>query len=140
MWDFGRFQYLRGAQLLDEENRLSAMLEMMTFHKQANESIQVLLTRFETVRQRSRDDGQYVMSHECYALTLLRAIGINERQLMELLQPLGQRLPRDEQEFDNMCRSLVRMGRFLENFPPGQGTILETISNTVGSADMPEVQ
>ena len=108
--------HARFAQL-GEESRLVAMTEMLSFSRGPRESINEVLTRYEIVRQRARLEGQFVMSTEGCALQLLRACGVNTTQLMQLLQPFGTNLPRNEQELSQMANSMRRMGHILENSP-----------------------
>ena len=108
--------HARFAQL-GEESRLVAMTEMLSFARGPRESINEVLTRYEIVRQRARTEGQFVMSTEGCALQLLRACGVNTTQLMQLLQPFGTNLPRNEQELSAMANAMRRMGHILENSP-----------------------
>ena len=57
------------------------------------------------------------MSWEMYSWLLLRACGVNQNQLLNILQPLQGRFPNNEQEFNGMELTLRRMGHILENAP-----------------------
>ena len=70
---------------LEEESRLTAMTEMLAFHRKSGETINALLARYEVVRQRAAVEGQFVMSVEGCALQLLRACGIQAQHLFNLL-------------------------------------------------------
>ena len=61
--------YLLGAlqvrfAALEEESRLTSMTEFLAFGRKPGESINALLARYETVRQRAAIEGQFVMSVE----------------------------------------------------------------------------
>ena len=115
---------MRFAQL-GEETRLEAMTAMMSFRRNDREPIDDMLARFDTLRVRAANVGQYVQSTEAYALQLLRAIGVNSEQIVNLLSPYGQRLPANDQQFEDMKNRLRRMGHILEAVP---GNIASTIS------------
>ena len=107
---------LRFAQL-GEESRLTAMTDFMAFRRQDREGIDTMLARFDTMRLRAANVGQYVMSTEGYSLMILRAIGVSDDQLVNLLQPFGGRLPANDRDFGNMKAALRRMGHILEHTP-----------------------
>ena len=74
---------------LEEETRLSAQMDMWSFARRPNENINALLSRYDTIRNRARTEGQFVMNHEGMSLQLLRAIGIGPQRFLELLQPFN---------------------------------------------------
>ena len=115
--------HTRFAQL-GEESRLVAMTEMMSFHRLPNESINDVLTRYEVVRQRARNEGQFVMTIEGCALQLLRTCGVSTQQFMQVIANFGNRLPTTDEEWGNMTRFLRRMGHILEHSP---GNIASTL-------------
>ena len=82
---------------LEEESRLTSMTEMLAFTRRPGETINALLARYETVRQRAAMEGQFVMSTEGCALQLLRAVGIGTQHLLTLLQPFQGQLPQTDQ-------------------------------------------
>ena len=53
---------------LDEETRLQSMTEMLAFTRRPGESINALLSRYEIVRLRAAQEGQFIMSVEGCAL------------------------------------------------------------------------
>ena len=55
------------------------------------------------------------MSWGMYSWLLIRACGVNQNQLSNILQPLQGRFPNTEQEFTAMELTLRRMGHILEN-------------------------
>ena len=108
--------HARFAQL-GEETRLAAMTDMMSFQRRPGEHINAVLTRYEIVRQRARNEGQFVMSTEGCALQILRACGVSTNQMMTLLQPFGTNLPRNETELASLTAEMRRMGHIIENTP-----------------------
>jgi len=95
---------------LEEESRLASMTEMLAFTRLPGESINALLARYETVRQRAAIEGQFVMSIEGCSLQILRACNIQSQHLLTLLQPFGGRLPQNDQQLRDMCTQLRRVG------------------------------
>ena len=73
------------------------------------------LSRYELVRGRARDEGNFVMSVEGAALQLLRAYQISPAQLMTLLQPLNNNLPTTEAEFRQLQDRMRRIGHAMEH-------------------------
>ena len=57
------------------------------------------------------------MSWEMYSWLLLRACGVNQNQLLNILQPLQGRFPNNEAEYNSMELTLRRLGHILENAP-----------------------
>ncbi|MCP4853128.1 MAG: hypothetical protein GY903_01375, partial [Fuerstiella sp.] len=109
---------------LGEESRMTAMTEFITFRRQPNERINELLTRFEVSRERAAFEGNYIMTWEGYAITLLRIVGVNDQQLMQLLSPLQGQIPTDEPQFNQMILMMRRMGHIIENQPGNIATAL----------------
>ena len=102
---------------LDEENRLRAAQDLLSFGRRAGESVDTLISRFEITRQRARDEGGGAISLETAALLLLRACGVSAEQFQSLTQPFGYRLPTTEVEFNQLGHHLRRMGHIVERFP-----------------------
>ena len=57
------------------------------------------------------------MSIEGYSLQIFRACNIHPQQLLTLLQPLGGRLPRDDQQFRDMATRLRQVEHIFEEAP-----------------------
>ena len=128
--------YLLGAiharfAALEEESRLTTVMEMTNFHRKPGETINALLARYETVRQRAAVEGQFQMSLEGCALQLLRAVGVSPQQLIMLLQPFQGRLPANDQEFQVLVTQLRRYGHIQEG---ARGNIGQIVQNSVGQA------
>ena len=102
---------------LGEELRLKVVKEFMDFDRKASESIDDLLTRFEIVRHRATDTGNFQMSFEGIAYMLLRACRVNDQQFLMLTQPTGGRLPNNEPEYRNLFGALRRLGHVIEHRP-----------------------
>ena len=66
------------------------------------------------------------MSWEMYSWLLLRACGVTQNQLLNILQPMQGRSPNTEQEFNTMELTLRRMGHILENAPMHLASQLRT--------------
>jgi hypothetical protein len=102
---------------LEEETRMTAVNNLLNFHRRGNERINELLTRFETTRVRSVNEGNFAMSVEGFTMILFRAVGLNEDQLLQVLSPLGGHFPQTDAQFDQASAYLRRMGHILENAP-----------------------
>ena len=103
---------------LDDEIRIRAAQDLLHFQRKGNESVDVLITRFETIRARARTEGGGAnISTESAALILLRAIGVSAEQFQRLTQPFGLRLPNNEAEFAQLAHNLRRMGHIIEHHP-----------------------
>ena len=91
------------------------MAELMSFNRRANESIDALLTRFATVQHRAQEGGTgMALSQEGYTWILLRACGINQQQLLQLLQPFQGRFLNSDVDFQALSLAVRRMGHVLE--------------------------
>ena len=116
---------------LEEESRLQCMTEMLAFTRRPNETINAVLARYETVRQRAATEGQFIMSFEGCSLQLLRTCNIQASQLFILLQPFGGQLPQDEAQFQQLCTQLRRYGHISERSP---GNVAALIQGNYGQA------
>ena len=102
---------------LDEENRLRAAQDLLSFSRRQGETVDALISRFDITRQLARQEGGGAVSTDTAALILLRACGVNSEQFQTLTQPFGLRLPNTEQEFSNLCHHLRRMAHIVERHP-----------------------
>ena len=87
---------------LGEETVLSAVSEMMGFHRNQGESVDSLITRFNLVKHRAAATGGFLMTSEGYSWTLLKACGIHPDQMNILLAPLQGRLPITDAELTQL--------------------------------------
>jgi hypothetical protein len=90
---------------LEEESRLACMTEMLACSCRSGETINALLARYETVRQRAAVEGQFVMNIESCALQVLRACGIQSQHFFMLLQPFRGGFHRQTGSFKTCARS-----------------------------------
>ena len=102
---------------LDEESRLRATQDLLSFARRQGETVDTLISRFELVRSRARTEGGGVVSVESAALILLRACGVSSEQFQTLTQPFGLRLPGNDAEFAQLQHHMRRMGHIVERFP-----------------------
>ena len=102
---------------MSEEVRLESLRSLFEFHSKPNERIDTLLERFDTVRARAAEQGRLTVSWEGLSWILLRAIGVSDNQLLQILLPFQGSMPSNQMQFDQMRTSLRRMGHILENTP-----------------------
>ena len=103
---------------LDDESRLRAAQELLSFTRRSHESIDGLITRFDLVRTRARQEGGgATVSTETAALLLLRACNCTSEQFQALTQPFGYRLPSTEEDFVRLCSHIRRLGHIVERQP-----------------------
>ena len=76
---------------LGEEVRLEAITELLSFERRRDERMDDLLTRFDSARQRANDQGQLAVSIHGISWLLLRAVGVNDQEMLTLLQPWALR-------------------------------------------------
>ena len=100
--------------VLGEESRLAAMTELMI---RQSEGMDQLLSRFDLVHQRAQDLGGFGMTPEGFSWLLLRACGVNDTQLLQLLHPLQGRFPQTLPQYRELQQGLRRMGHILEHSP-----------------------
>ena len=66
---------------LDDEIRLRAAQDLLQFQRRGNEAVDVLITRFETIRAKARTKGWGAnISTESASVVLLRAIAVSAEQ------------------------------------------------------------
>ena len=103
---------------LDDESRLRAAQELLSFSRRPHESIDALITRFELVRSRARQEGGGAqVSTETASLLLLRACNCTSEQFQSLTLPFGYRLPSTDQQFNMLCSHVRRLGHIIERQP-----------------------
>ncbi len=118
---------------LDDEIRIRAAQDLLQFQRKGNESVDVLITRFETIRSRARAEGGGAnVSTESASLILLRAIGVSSEQFQRLTQPFGLRLPNNEAELAQLMHQLRRMGHIIEHHP---SNIADSLHRNVGASN-----
>ena len=102
---------------LDEEHRLRAATDLLSFRRRQGESVDALISRFDVTRQLAQRDGGGAVSTETAALILLRACNVSSAQFQTLTQPFGLRLPANEPELAQLGHHLRRMGHIVEHHP-----------------------
>ena len=123
---------------LDEETRLRAAQDLLSFSRRQGETVDTVISRFELTRQRARAEGGGAVSIETGALLLLRACGVSAEQFQVLTQPFGLRLPTTEPEFAAMTHHLRRMGHIVERYPNNIASGLRATSGPVNQTYMAE--
>ena len=118
---------------LDDESRLAAMTQLLAFQRQHGESINAVLMRYDLVRQRARQEGNFVMSWEGCSLQLMRALNVSSQQMIQFLQPFGSRLPSTEAEFDQLTGQMRRVGHILEHSPNNIGQLMRSNSHMLNA-------
>ncbi|CAE7258960.1 unnamed protein product [Symbiodinium natans] len=102
---------------LDEENRLRAVQDLLSFSRRQGETIDALISRFDITRQMAHREGGGAISIETAALILLRACAVTSEQFQTLTQPFGLRLPMSDPESQQMCHHLRRLAHIVERHP-----------------------
>ena len=90
---------------LGEESRIGTMADL-NFQRQNSEPIDELLSRFDLVRMRANEYGQLALSVQGLSFVLLRAVGINDSQLLQLLMQFCGNYPANEAQFRTLQQSL----------------------------------
>ena len=103
------------------------MADLFGFHRNPNERIDEVLSRFDVIRLRSQEQGQMMMSIQGLSFLLLKAIGVTDQQLLTLLMPFNGNYPGTEMQYQQLQMSLRRMGHVLENNP---GNIAQALRGT----------
>ena len=70
---------------LGEEIRVQSFTELMSFRRKGNGPVDPLLVPFDSIRSRAAEQGGAVVGVQGVAWILLRAIGITDQQLIQLL-------------------------------------------------------
>ena len=80
-------------EILEDERSLTSGTHLLDFTSRPNETIDSVLTRFDMARIEARSVGADIPNFHMLSTILLRAVGIPGQQLLNLLQPLGGRMP-----------------------------------------------
>ena len=110
---------------LGEESRVGTMADLLNFQRLGNENIDELLSRFDLVRTRAAEYGQMALSVQGLSFVLLRAVGVTDTQLLNLLQPFNGNYPDTETRFRALQQGLRRMGHILEHHPGNIAQMLQ---------------
>ena len=109
---------------LEDETRLAAGDQILSFRRRRNESINATLSRYEGVRTRAYREGNFVQTTEVCAIQLLRACNVTPQQIVQFLQPFQGRLPTTEAEFSVLQGHMRRVGHIMERSPNNLGQLL----------------
>ena len=66
---------------------------------------------------RAQEHGQMALSVQGLSFVLLRSVGVNDTQLLQLLQPFQGQYPNNDAQFRALQQGLRRMGHILEHRP-----------------------
>ena len=103
------------------------MGEVMNFHRLKNETTDALIQRFKMLKWRAAQGNAGInMTWEGYSWLLLKAVGLNQNTLIQLLQPTMGSMPNTEPQFEAMCMALRRLGHIFENTPHNIAHALHT--------------
>ena len=112
--------------LQEEEARLQAMMEMMSFHRKPGENTATFLMRYDLAREKAAVEGGYALNVETSAATLLNMLGpFSKERIQLLLRPTNYSLPRTEAEFRAMIDHIKQLARLEEHVP---GNIADAIN------------
>eukprot|EP00974_Lingulodinium_polyedra_P110306 10669978-Lingulodinium_polyedra.AAC.1 len=75
-------------------------------------------------RHEARSVGADLPNFHMLSAILLRVVGITGPQLINLLQPMGGRMPANQQQFDLLFNQLRCMGHILERSASNIGSAL----------------
>ena len=82
----------------EDEERNEAMMQVWTFRRKHNESIDSLLSRFEELRYRAAREGHYIMSIEGWSMRLLQNCPLSQAQNLHVLEPFAYQMPHTEEQ------------------------------------------
>ena len=119
---------------LNEEVRIISLSELFDFRAEAGEKIDMWADRLDTVRARAAEQGRLMVSWEGLSWMLVKAVGISDNQLVQILQPYQGVLPGNQSQFSQLRLSLRRMGHILENYP---GNLAQSVRNRNVAAGQP---
>ena len=110
---------------LETENQIIATNEYMAFHRRSNESINEVLARYEVVRHRAAEEGNFTMDITGCCMQIFRALHIDTARIVQLLRPFGGTFPQTEEQFQAMLSQMRVEGRILENLPGNIGQSIQ---------------
>ena len=125
---------------LGEEQRLEAIQGLLSFDRHSGERIDALLQRFDGARIKAQEHGNLVLSPQGLSWLLLRAVGVSEHQLLNLLAtpPLNGNLPADDQGMEALKSALRRMGHFVERTPGNVASSMNRPNQRFNLAQSPD--
>jgi hypothetical protein len=102
---------------LEEETRMAAANEFQSFRKHQGESFEAFMCRYEISRERARRDGELEQTAEQCAQQIVRCLGLDANDIMQLISPYGNRLPKTEAELAEMIGTIRRISHITEVRP-----------------------
>ena len=113
---------------LETENQIIATNEYMAFQRRSHESINEVLARYEVVRHRAAEEGNFTMDISGCCIQIFRALHIDTARVVQLLRPFGGTFPQTEEQFQAMMSQMRVEGRILENLPGNIGQSIQQLS------------
>ncbi len=104
-------------EALEDERTMTSGNQVLDFRARPGERIDALLTRFDMARHEAASVGAEMTNYHNLTTILLRACGVSGEQLVNLLQPSGERMPQNQLQYDALVNRLRSMGHILECAP-----------------------
>ena len=83
---------------IESETRLSCLADMIGSQRKPNERINELVSRFEIVWLKAQSEAAWPTPTESVITFLLKAVGVNQHQLVDPLGPTNGIFPQTRQE------------------------------------------
>ena len=99
---------------LEQETQTKAVSEFLAFARQAGESVDALLVRFDVLRNRAALRGGLGMNAAGLSWLLLRALNLPPDLLDRLLAPLGGQMPQNDAQLAELMQRIRRQGHLYE--------------------------
>ena len=99
---------------LELETQMRAMEQYQAFQRKSNEDIDTALARWELLKKRASERGQFQMSIPAEADHLLKALRVSPDGVIRLLAPFGNTHPQTQSYLRSMLTSIRRLGRTYE--------------------------
>ena len=100
---------------LEQEAQTKAVSEFLSFNRQAGESVDALLVRFDVLRNRAALRGGLGMNPAGLSWLLIRALNLPPELLDRLLAPLGGQLPQNDAQLADLMQHVRRQGHLYEH-------------------------
>ena len=113
---------------LDYEASITAMSDLLSFRKTAQESVDISLSRFSSIRQRANMEGQG-LPPAYTAYILMKGLHIQPLMWVNFLAPIQGSMPITDVEVSQLIQHIRRQGHLLE-----RGSVL---TDSAGSGPAP---
>ena len=100
---------------LDVENSIKAIAELMSFRRQAGESVDQTLARFDVTRHRAEQQANFQLGPTGFAWLLLNSLGVPPALWSQFLQPFQGNIPQTEDQLQQLIGHIRRQGHLYEN-------------------------